>query len=237
MWKRKALCSNGVPCLSRIRKRISPASASSSSSLRRAKLTRAALATDRSLAIDPSRRTKPWSRTRMASSAITLSVVVTGSASLTAVSASLRERFGWARFQPLGRLSGGYANDIFAAAADRERVVVRFVRPPVDPAGVEWEHRLLRRLAASTPLVVAPLAARDGSTFFLSKDGDAVVVLPFVEGKPAEPWFDAVAAATALGQLHRAAGGIDVEPRPGLTRLVDLRAGIESGGYFAAIGS
>ena len=39
----------------------------------------------------------------MASSAITLSVVATGSASVTAVSASLRERFGWARFEPLRR--------------------------------------------------------------------------------------------------------------------------------------
>src|SRR5881392_3282305 len=84
-WKRKALCSKGVPCLSRIRKRISPSSASSISSLRRAKLTRAALTTERSVAIEPSRRTKPWSRTRIASSAITLSVVVTGKSSLAGV--------------------------------------------------------------------------------------------------------------------------------------------------------
>src|SRR4051794_334052 len=62
-WKRKALCSNGVPCRSRIRKRIRPSSASSSSSLRRANDTRAAFATDRSLAIASSSRTKPWSRT------------------------------------------------------------------------------------------------------------------------------------------------------------------------------
>src|SRR5437867_3741608 len=79
MWKRNELCSNGVPCRSRIRKRIRPSSASSISSFRRAKLTRAAFTTERSVAIASSSRTKPWSRTRMASSAMTLSVVATKS--------------------------------------------------------------------------------------------------------------------------------------------------------------
>src|SRR5436190_23233268 len=63
MWNRKELCSKGVPCRSRIKKRMRPSSDSSISSLRRAKLTRAPLTTDRSSAIAPSRRTKPWSRT------------------------------------------------------------------------------------------------------------------------------------------------------------------------------
>ena len=85
MWNRNELCSNGVPCLSRIRNRISPSSASSMTSLRRAKLTLAAFTTERSVAIASSSRTNPWSRTRMASSAITLSVVAMGRASLAGV--------------------------------------------------------------------------------------------------------------------------------------------------------
>src|ERR671931_2267439 len=85
MWNRNELCSKGVPCLSRIRNRIRPSSASSISSLRRAKLTRAAFTTERSVAIEPSRRTNPWSRTRIASSAMTLSVVATPRASLAGV--------------------------------------------------------------------------------------------------------------------------------------------------------
>src|SRR5437016_5370734 len=85
MWNRNELCSNGVPCRSRMRKRISPSSPSSISSLRRAKLTRAAFTTERSVAIEPSSRTKPWSRTRIASSAMTLSVVATGESSLAGV--------------------------------------------------------------------------------------------------------------------------------------------------------
>src|SRR3954466_8730650 len=84
-WKRNELCSNGVPCRSRIRKRIRPSSASSISSLRGAKLTRAALATERSVAIESSSRTKPWWMTRIASSAMTLSVGATGEASLAGV--------------------------------------------------------------------------------------------------------------------------------------------------------
>src|ERR671922_2978454 len=70
-WKRNELCSNGVPCLSRRRNRIRPSSLSSIASLRRAKLTRAALTTERSSAIESSRRTKPWSRTRIVSSVMT----------------------------------------------------------------------------------------------------------------------------------------------------------------------
>src|SRR3954447_1705870 len=76
-WNLKALCSKGVPCLSRMRKRMSPASESSISCLWRAKLTRAPLTTERSEAIASSRRTKPWSRTGMLFSGITSAAVDT----------------------------------------------------------------------------------------------------------------------------------------------------------------
>src|SRR5215471_807888 len=82
IWNRNALCSNGVPCRSRIRNRIRPSSDSSISSLRRAKLTRAPFTTERSSASTPSSRTKPWSRTGMPVSGITSAVVDT-SASLS----------------------------------------------------------------------------------------------------------------------------------------------------------
>ncbi len=82
MWKRNALCSNGVPCRSRIRKRIRPASPSSISVLCRAKLTRAPFTTERSSAIDSSRRTKPWSRTGIEPWAITSGVTATNSSVL-----------------------------------------------------------------------------------------------------------------------------------------------------------
>src|SRR5207248_11644354 len=77
MWKRKALCSKGVPWRLRIRKRIRPSSDSSISALWRAKLTRAPLTTERSLAIASSSRTKPWSRTGIVFSVITSAMVAT----------------------------------------------------------------------------------------------------------------------------------------------------------------
>src|SRR5919197_488872 len=76
-WKRNELCSKGVPCFSRSRKRISPSSLSSIASLRRAKLTRAAFTTERSSAIESSSRTNPWSRTPIVPSAITPAVTAT----------------------------------------------------------------------------------------------------------------------------------------------------------------
>src|ERR671938_676229 len=110
MWNRNALCSKGVPCLSRIRKRIRPASDSSSSSLRRAKLTRAALTTERSVAIASSRRKNPWSRTRIASAAITLYVGATSHESLDALPDDLAARYGLPPLAPFEPLGGGYHN-------------------------------------------------------------------------------------------------------------------------------
>ena len=76
-WKRNELCSNGVPCRSRIRNLISPTSASASSVTRRPKLTRAELTTERSSAIAPSSRTKPWSSTEMLPSGNTSGMTAT----------------------------------------------------------------------------------------------------------------------------------------------------------------
>ena len=171
----------------------------------------------------------------MASSAMTLSVVATSRSSVTAVSASLRERYGWSRFELRRPLAGGYANDICLAEADGAEVVVRIVRAPVDAAGLEWEHALLAQLAAFVAEVPAPLPALDGSTYFL--DGEsAVVVLPFLAAEPAEPTSDRLAVAAAVARFHRAAAGVQLGPRPGSVRLAELREGMASGRYFAAIG-
>ena len=166
---------------------------------------------------------------------MTLSVVATSESSVTGLSASLREHYGWERFDIRRRLEGGYANDIYLAETDDGEVVVRIVRRPVDIAGLDWEHQLLRMLARTVPEVPAPLAAQDGSTFLLNGE-DAVVLLPFVDGKPAEPWFDRLAAAAALAHVHRAAADIQMSERPGLIPLAGLREGVRSGKYFEAIG-
>src|ERR671937_232078 len=109
-WKRNELCSKGVPCLCRSRKRISPSSLSSIASFRRAKLTRAAFTTERSSAMESSSRTNPWSRTRIVPSAITPAVTATS----PSVPALYVGTSGWAYpswkpgFYPAGTASGDF---------------------------------------------------------------------------------------------------------------------------------
>jgi Ser/Thr protein kinase RdoA (MazF antagonist) len=148
---------------------------------------------------------------------------------------ALTERYGFRRVEVRGRLAGGYTNDLFVVQADGDAVVARVQRRPVDVESLAWEHRLVRLLAERVPEVVTPLAAADGSTFFRHGD-DTVALLPYVEGAPAEPGRDASAAAAAIGRFHGASARLDLQPRPGSTPLDELRSGIESGRYFAAIG-
>src|SRR5436309_2570664 len=200
MWNRNALCSKGVPCLSRMRKRIKPSSASSISSLRRAKLTRAAFTTERSVAIAPSRRTKPWSRTRTASSAITLSVVAMSEPSLEPLPEGIAERYGLALPARGERLSGGASGTLFRAGDFALRA------EHADPESVRWEHELVGFLAEEIDEVVAPLRALDGSTFFVDA-GRVVSVFPFVAGDELRSREAAFRheLPRLLGRLHRRA--------------------------------
>jgi homoserine kinase type II len=135
------------------------------------------------------------------------------------------------------RLEGGYANDLYDVDTDRGRLVVRVIRRPFDRRGPEWETRIVRALAPQVPEVVAPLPTREGSTVFAHGD-DAVVVLPFVDGVPADPDDHAhrAEAAALLGRFHAASRSLEPQQRPGATRLGALRSTIADGSYFAAIG-
>jgi Ser/Thr protein kinase RdoA (MazF antagonist) len=75
------------------------------------------------------------------------------------------------------------------------------------------------------PEAIGPIAARDGSTFFLFED-DAVWLVPAVEGEPADRASDAhrLAAAALLGRLHAATTSLDPGERPGIDGLRQLRA-------------
>jgi Ser/Thr protein kinase RdoA (MazF antagonist) len=97
--------------------------------------------------------------------------------------------------------------------------VVRVV--PADPESVRWEHALLRFLANEIEQVVAPLAALDGSTFYVD-GGDVVSVFPFLEGEELrshEALFRQELPAL-LARLHRHAQAWPVtEQRPGVPSL------------------
>src|SRR3989440_11606546 len=167
-WKRKELCSKGVPCLSRMRKRIRPSSDSSISSLRRAKLTRAAFTTDRSVAIEPSSLTKPWSRTRIASSAITLSVVAIGESSLAGVHVGTS---GWSypSWKPGFYPAGTDSKEFLRFYADRFSTVelnTTGYRLPGEEQFERWAaqtppgFRFAPKLAGNRPWLLAEFAPR-----------------------------------------------------------------------------
>jgi Ser/Thr protein kinase RdoA (MazF antagonist) len=92
---------------------------------------------------------------------------------------------------------------------------------PADPESVSWEHALLRFLADEIEQVVAPLAALDGSTFYV-EGGQVVSVFPFLEGEELrshEALFRQE-LPVLLARLHRHAQAWPVtEQRPGVPSL------------------
>src|SRR5918911_1861735 len=166
-WKRKELCSKGVPCLSRSRKRISPSSLSSIASLRRAKLTRAAFTTERSSAIESSSRTKPWSSTRIVPSAKTSAV--------RAMSSSVPRLYvgtsGWAYpswkpgFYPAGTVSGDFLR-YYAQRFSTVELNTTGYRLPAEEQFDRWAEQtppgftFAPKLPANRPRLVADFSDR-----------------------------------------------------------------------------
>ena len=93
-----------------------------------------------------------------------------------------------------------------------------------DPESVSWEHALLRFLANEVEQVVAPLAALDGSTFYV-EGGHVVSVFPFLEGDELRSHEGALfrqELPVLLAHVHRHAQAWPVtEQRPGLPSLRD----------------
>jgi Ser/Thr protein kinase RdoA (MazF antagonist) len=91
-----------------------------------------------------------------------------------------------------------------------------------DPESVRWEHALLRFLANEIEQVVAPLAALDGSTFYVD-GGHVVSLFPFLEGEELRSHEGALfrqELPALLARLHRSAQAWPVtEQRPGVLSL------------------
>jgi Ser/Thr protein kinase RdoA (MazF antagonist) len=136
---------------------------------------------------------------------------------------ALEERYGLRGLEAGERLAGGYANDIFRLAGPSGPLVVRLQHPPLQLERLRWEHEVVGRLAERLPEVPAPIAARDGTTFFLH-GRFAARLLPFVDGAPGRNGdrLERVEAAALLGRLPRA--GLELAPGPwrGQERLADL---------------
>jgi Ser/Thr protein kinase RdoA (MazF antagonist) len=130
----------------------------------------------------------------------------------------LQERYGLRAPITARRLSGGYANDVFRVDSAGPPVVLHVKYPPADASSIEWEHRMLAALNEWLPEALAPMVAADGSTWFTYGDRP-VWLVAHAAGEPAVP-RDRRAVAAVLGRLH--AAPIDVSPRPGHQRLLQL---------------
>jgi Ser/Thr protein kinase RdoA (MazF antagonist) len=130
----------------------------------------------------------------------------------------VEQRYGLGPITVRERLEGGYANDVFLVEAAGSAHVLRVKHPPVIPESLAWEHRLVMCLDLET--VPKPIAARDGSTFFVH-DGRAVSVMPYAPGRPAER-TDARAVAIALGRFHAAAALLHLPQRPAVPPLAGI---------------
>src|SRR5919198_1364164 len=166
-WKRNELCSNGVPCRSRSRKRMSPSSLSSIASLRRAKLTRAALTTERSSAMQSSSRTKPWSRTLIVPSDMTSAIT----AMSTSVPALYVGTSGWAypAWKPGFYPAGTQSSDFLRFYAERFATVelnTTGYRLPAEEQFDRWAEQtppgfvFAPKLPAERPRLVADFSER-----------------------------------------------------------------------------
>jgi Ser/Thr protein kinase RdoA (MazF antagonist) len=133
-------------------------------------------------------------------------------------------------------LVGGYANDVFSLRADGSTFVLRIKHPPIDPVSIRWEHDVLRLLAERVAEIPAPVAARDGTTFF-RHDRFAVWLLPHLRGVPArgDDREHAMAAARLLAHFHAAGLDLDVQPRPNHRRRLRDLPFPEAGGLPTAL--
>ncbi len=108
--------------------------------------------------------------------------------------------------QPVRRLTDGEECETWLTASDNDPLVVRLSPAWRSPDQLAQTHAFMLALQSHLPIVVAPLRATDGTTFFLYH-GRLVGLFPFVEGQHLireEPAHRA-AAARLLADLHRTA--------------------------------
>jgi Ser/Thr protein kinase RdoA (MazF antagonist) len=153
----------------------------------------------------------------MASSAVTLSVVVTPESSLVAPPADIAAHWGIELGASLEPLAPSRALVVRSGA-----YVIRDAKTTLE--SVLWEHEFLGFLAPRVAEVVAPLTAVDGSTFLAV--GDHVIsVTPHIAAELADRSAPVVRyeVPRLLARLHRAAAEWPrARPRPGRPSWRDL---------------
>jgi Ser/Thr protein kinase RdoA (MazF antagonist) len=147
----------------------------------------------------------------VSSGTVTLSIVAKGPRTVLTLPDGIGEHWDLPSVEA-EPLRGGYHNDVLRL----DDVVIRIEQREL--ASVAWEHELLAWLKPAVPEVVAPLPARDGSTFLVL--GERVAsALPYVDGTP----HGGLAAAELLARIHcRGVEWPRARERPGRPAYADL---------------
>ena len=138
--------------------------------------------------------------------------------------------------EPVRQLSGGEECEIWLASSNDGPLVVRISPRWRSLTQLSFAHDLMLSTRSLLPVVIAPLKATDGSTFFLH-NGHPVAIFPFVEGQflDREDPDHRHAAAHLLAQLHRVMLAVsatrtlprrhlrEAPPGPGIEDLAPLR--------------
>jgi Ser/Thr protein kinase RdoA (MazF antagonist) len=115
-------------------------------------------------------------------------------------------------------LAGGEWKTLFRLDRPHGAIVVSISHPSADPAGIAYEHAFLRYLSARLPQAAAPIAARDGGSYF-RHGGRFVALFPYMPGRMADRSIRAP-AGRLLAEFQRVALAYpDRSARPGQPAL------------------
>jgi len=117
----------------------------------------------------------------------------------------------------IAAIGAGNVNDSWDVGTGSQRWILRRYSTARLPAGIPFEHAVLRQLAAAGWPVAAPFAAPDGSTL-VKVGGRFHALFPFLHGTRLD---DPGRHGAVLGRLHSATCRLTISAKPTWPQLVD----------------
>jgi Ser/Thr protein kinase RdoA (MazF antagonist) len=117
----------------------------------------------------------------------------------------IERRYGRRLYGAWTRLAGGEESDVWRVETDQGMIVVILGPAWRTEDELRWVHSLTAHCSRTIPEVVAPIAARDGSTVFTFAD-QPVCLFPFIDGAELDTTDESLclSAARLLARIHTA---------------------------------